>query len=210
MSNEPDEVNSGALATALVLVAFTTLAVALVVTALVRDRTAEVLAVKDLTQSRAYRQLRAEQLGSLVAAPAWSDRATGSVSVPVERAMAMVIEEVTSNPYALTPRDPKEEEEEETESEEAEEIVENDASAEGDSAGVDSPGDEAADAELTGEQQPKAATPIVPATPKPASSAQPAPAPSAQPEPKATPAPKLAPAPAVKPAPLTTEPPERK
>lgn len=103
MSNEPDEVNSGALATAIVLVAFSTLAIALVVTALVRNTTKEVLVGRDLTQERAIRQLRSEQLASLSAAPAFRDRATGLVGVPIDRAMAIVLADIRANPQAMSP-----------------------------------------------------------------------------------------------------------
>ncbi len=103
MSNEPDEVNSGALATAIVLVAFATLAVALVVTALVRNTTKEVLVDKDQTQERAFRHMKSEQLSSLTATPAYTDRATGLVSVPIDRAMEIVLADVRANPYAMSP-----------------------------------------------------------------------------------------------------------
>lgn len=103
MSNEPDEVNSGAVATAIVLVALATMAIALVVEALVRNTTAEVLVAKDQTQENAFRHLKSEQVGSLTEAPAWRDRASGLVSVPVDRAMEMVLIDIRENPYAMSP-----------------------------------------------------------------------------------------------------------
>jgi hypothetical protein len=103
MSNEPDEVNSGALATALVLVAFTTLAVALVVTSLVRTTTADVLVEKDQTQERAYRHMKSEQVAQLSAGAAYRDRASGRVSVPIERAMEIVLADVRADAYAISP-----------------------------------------------------------------------------------------------------------
>ncbi len=103
MSNEPDEVNSGALATAIVLVALATLAVALVVTALVRTTTEEVLSDKDQTQERAFRHMKSEQLAALTAGPAYRDRATGLVSVPIARAMEIVLADIRENPQALSP-----------------------------------------------------------------------------------------------------------
>lgn len=136
MSNEPDEVNSGALATTIVLVAFVTLFVALVVTALVRQTTAEVLAVKDLTQENDYRQLKATQLGGLMAAPAWTDRATGSVSVPIDQAMALVLEDVRKNPQNLSADTPEPEpsEDELAEDELAEDEAAEEELADGDAA----------------------------------------------------------------------------
>src|SRR5690606_14383077 len=46
---------------------------------------------------------RSEQLASLTAAPVYRDRAAGLVSVPIERAMAIVLEDVRANPRALSP-----------------------------------------------------------------------------------------------------------
>ena len=110
MSNEPDVVNSGALATAIVLVAFSTLAVGLVVTALVRNTTKDVQVDKLQTQERSFRSMKSEQLASLTATPAYSDRATQRVSVPIERAMDIVLADIRANPYAMSPGfKPKEE-----------------------------------------------------------------------------------------------------
>jgi hypothetical protein len=103
MSNEPDEVNSGALATAIILVALATVAVATVVEALVRTTLKEVSVEKDQTQERAFRHMKSEQLGLLNAAPAWRDRAAGLVSVPIAQAMQIVLTDIRSNPYALSP-----------------------------------------------------------------------------------------------------------
>lgn len=103
-ANEPDKVNAGALAVVLILVAFTTLAVALVVTSLVRQETAEVTAERDLSQDRAYRTLKASQLDKLRSeSPSWSDRAKGLILLPIDRAMALTLEAVRENPYALSP-----------------------------------------------------------------------------------------------------------
>lgn len=113
MSNEPDEVNSGALATMLGILAIATLAVALVVTALVRNERTELLAEKDLSQEHAFRKLRAEQLVSLSGSPSWSDQEHGLAKISIERSMELVVNEVRRNPYALTPAPPKKEEDEE-------------------------------------------------------------------------------------------------
>ena len=103
-ANEPDKVNAGALAVVLLLVAFTTLAVALVVTSLVRQETTEVTAERDASQDRAYRTLKASQLDKLRSeSPSWSDRAKGLVLLPIERAMALTLEAVRENPYAVSP-----------------------------------------------------------------------------------------------------------
>lgn len=120
MSNEPDKVNSGALATMIFLVALATLAVALVVTALVRQETARLRAAGDLNQERPYRQLRSEQEGKLTGAPAWVDQGAGIASIPINSAMQLVLESVRENPLALSPGNKPKEEEEATDAPEAE------------------------------------------------------------------------------------------
>lgn len=183
MSNEPDQVNSGALATTIVLVAFATLGVALVVTALVRQTTAEVSVAKDATQERAYRQMKAEQVGALAASPAWTDRATGMVSVPIDSAMQMVLEQVRANPHALSPRKPGEEEEE----------------AASDSAEEGEPSSDEAEPEAEGTESEGASTPEeAAAVPSPDA---PAPAPA-----ETAPTPKPVQAPVTKPAPQAPAP----
>jgi hypothetical protein len=101
--NEPDQVNNGALAVVLGIVAVATLAVALVVTALVRDEVSGMNALRDVTQDREYRELKNEQLAVLEGPARWMDRAKGVASVPVSRAMALTIEEVRRNPQMLSP-----------------------------------------------------------------------------------------------------------
>ncbi len=103
MSNEVDSVNSGALATVIGIVALSTLGVALVVTALVRDETKTVLSVKDLTQENGVRGLRADQRAQLNAMPAWVSKKDQTVSLPIERAMALTVAQVRKNPAAFTP-----------------------------------------------------------------------------------------------------------
>ena len=103
MSNEVDSVNSGALATVIGIVALSTLGVALVVTALVRDETKTVLSVKDLTQENGVRGLRADQRAQLNALPAWVSKKDKTVSLPIERAMALTVAQVRNDPFAFTP-----------------------------------------------------------------------------------------------------------
>jgi hypothetical protein len=103
MSNQVDTVNSGALATIIGIVALSTLGVALTVTALVRDETKTVLSVKDLTQENGVRGLRADQQAQLNALPSWVSKKDQTVSLPIERAMALTVTQVRDNPLALTP-----------------------------------------------------------------------------------------------------------
>lgn len=102
-ANEPDRVNTGALSVMIALVAFTTLAVALVVTSLVRQESRDLRAERDSTQDQPLRSLQAEQLSKLTASPSWADRAKGYVTLPLEKAMSLTLRAVQKNPYALTP-----------------------------------------------------------------------------------------------------------
>lgn len=101
--NEPDQVNNGALAVVLGIVALATLAVALVVTALVRDEVGAMKALRDLKQDREYRDLKAEQVGKLEGTARWVDKAKGVVAIPIARAMALTLEDVRRNPSKLSP-----------------------------------------------------------------------------------------------------------
>lgn len=109
--NEADNVNSGALATMIALVALATLAIALVVTMLVRQETDSISSSRAGTQENAVRSLKAEQLVELGAQPSWLDRAKGLVSMPIERAMKLTLEAVRKNPRALSPLPPGKEDE---------------------------------------------------------------------------------------------------
>ncbi len=94
MSNEPDKVNSGALATLVVLLALAMLGASLTITALVRVEEAELGAERAAPAENAYRSLRAEQLAKLNAPSAWTDRAKGLVSVPIDRATKLMLGDI--------------------------------------------------------------------------------------------------------------------
>lgn len=194
MSNEPDEVNNGALATMIVLLFVATFAIAMAVTALVRDEVKAVKAQGDLTQERGFRVLRAEQRAALAGTPSWSDAEQKLVKVSVERSMEIVSADLRRNPYALTPTRPQKEDEEAEELEEGEEGEDN-AAGDGADAGQAS---EAAPGKAS--QSPPVTPAKKPSTPAPAvkSPAAPAKTPAATPTTKA-PAAKAPPAPVTKP-----------
>jgi hypothetical protein len=102
-SNEPDSVNSGALAMIIAIVAFVTLAIALVVTALVRQETRELGGKSFDKQDGPYRNGKNEQVTGLSASPTWADKAKGLIAVPIERAIELTLAAVRKNPGALTP-----------------------------------------------------------------------------------------------------------
>ncbi len=104
--NEPDYVNNGALALVLGLVAVSTAAICMVVYALVRDEVHAVNSARDATQDEPFRHLRAAQQGVLEANPAYKDRATGTVSLPIGRAMSLTLEAVRRDRALLSPWTP--------------------------------------------------------------------------------------------------------
>src|SRR5690606_25336910 len=105
-ANEPDSVNTGALATTIGIVALSTLGIALFVTSLVRDQSRSLGDTRKGTQERSVRELRADQLGVLEASPTWKDRAAGIVTLPIERAMDWMVEAVRKDPKSLSPWHP--------------------------------------------------------------------------------------------------------
>jgi hypothetical protein len=107
-NTEPDNVNVGLVATVTVVGALLVIAIAAALTALVRSETARHgTEAGTFANLGAVERLRAEQQGKLHGAPAWSDRATGHVSVPIDRAMQLVASEIQKNPYLATPLPPK-------------------------------------------------------------------------------------------------------
>lgn len=94
MANQPDHVNSGALATMFALTALATVAAALAITALVRTEEGELTLVRNEPITHSYRTLRAEQETSLGTQPAWVDREAGLVSLPIERAMDLTLQDI--------------------------------------------------------------------------------------------------------------------
>jgi hypothetical protein len=103
MATESDNVNSGALATLLFVGAFATLGIALVVTALVRSETTDEAEKKEIGADRPYRDLVAEQTAKMDSPAAYLDRAKGSVSLPISRAMELVVTGLSRDPSSATP-----------------------------------------------------------------------------------------------------------
>jgi uncharacterized membrane protein YgcG len=103
MATESDQVNSGALGTLLAVGAFATLAIALVVTALVRSEMNEELEKKAGGADRPFRDLVAEQTAKLNAPAAYIDRGKGLVSLPIDRATELTVAELKKDPNSATP-----------------------------------------------------------------------------------------------------------
>jgi hypothetical protein len=106
MATESDNVNSGALGTLVAVGTIAFFGIALVVTALVRAETAEELEKKEVSADRPYRDLVAEQSAKLNAPAAYSDRARGLVSLPIDRAMELTVAGLAKDPNSATPPPP--------------------------------------------------------------------------------------------------------
>ena len=182
MATEDDSVNTGALATLVAVGTAAMIGISLAVNALVRHESLSVGAVRDEVGGTAYRVLKQEQLEKLSAPAAWSNRDKGQVSIPIDRAMKLVITDLKRSPWNATPSPPPD--------------AGADAAAEPADAGA-----EPADAAAT----PGADAGVAPEPPAPPSlspsAAVPTQAPTTAPAPKTAPVPAPQPAPAPKPVP---------
>lgn len=130
MANQPDYVNSAALATMIALTSLATVGAALAVTALVRSEQQELAAIREEPMSRDVRSLRAEQERQLNADPAWVDREKGLVSLPIDKAMELTLQDIRRGRTVVGARKAEEEETEETEGADAEEADTEEAESE--------------------------------------------------------------------------------
>ncbi len=104
MATESDNINTSALGTIVAVGTLVTLAVILGVTALVRsEQDTALVAQNAMVNDRPVRELYAGQLAELNDGPAWVDREKGVVSIPIERAMDIVVNEYIRNPALATP-----------------------------------------------------------------------------------------------------------
>jgi hypothetical protein len=107
MATENDKVNTGALTTLVLVGLFATLSVALAVTALVRYSVNGVANERQTLVGKEYRRLEKAQSAKLRAAPRWTDKGKGLVSIPIERAKGKVLVELTRDPTSATPPAPE-------------------------------------------------------------------------------------------------------
>jgi hypothetical protein len=103
MATESDNVNSGMLMTLIVVLTTAMLGISLVVTALVRSEVNEEHDKKDVAVDRPLRDLIAEQRAKMNAPAAYLDRGKGTVSLPIERAMELVVSDLKRDPNTATP-----------------------------------------------------------------------------------------------------------
>jgi hypothetical protein len=106
MATEDDKIDTGALATVVAVGAAGMIGISLAVNALVRHEVGSVSAGRDEVASNAYRALKKQQLEKLSAPAAWADQSKGQVSMPIERAMQVVLSDLKRNPWNATPAPP--------------------------------------------------------------------------------------------------------
>jgi hypothetical protein len=103
MATEEDKINTGALLTIGIVLAISVIAVALAVTALVRNEASSITEEKGSSANlRPIRELRDRQTQALGAPPVWVDKASGQVSLPVDRARQLVLDEIRKDPGKAT------------------------------------------------------------------------------------------------------------
>lgn len=104
MATENDSVSTDAIGTLVIVLSVAVVAVGLAVTAMVRAEQ-NALAASRETQAnlRPLRELRASQLADLTASPAWVNREKNLVTIPIDRAMELVLEQVRTDPKVTPP-----------------------------------------------------------------------------------------------------------
>ncbi len=107
MATESDSVNTGALATIVIVGALAMIGITSALTALVRTQQSDKYNEMDSTANlKAYRQLVASQRKELEEPPSWEDKAKGDVRIPIERAEQLVVTGLQKNPASATPAPP--------------------------------------------------------------------------------------------------------
>lgn len=102
MATEKDNVNVGLLGSIAAVLTLAVLVIAFGVTALVRSSEDEQVAEKSLEMRKPYDEMKSTQQADLSAAAAWADKSKGTASVPIDRAMALVVQGVQADPGSAT------------------------------------------------------------------------------------------------------------
>jgi hypothetical protein len=192
MATENDKVNTGALATLVAVGTAAMIGVCLAVNALVRHEVGNLSVERDAVGADAYRSLKQSQLDKLTAPAAWSNQAKGEVSIPIERAMNLVLTDLKRNPWNATPAPPPD--------------AGVDAAVEAADAGASTADAGAADSDAGAAPEPQAPAPLSPSAAPPAPQAPAAPGAASGTKPSAAPSPAGSIQPV--PRPLQTTPPK--
>ena len=191
MATEPDQVNTSVLGTLIAVLGLGVLATALAIAALVRTQEDQMAAARSETNDE-LAALRGAQEADLHQPVAFIDQKAGTVRLPIDRAMEVVVRDLRRNPESATAR-PK--------------AAQTNGHGDGDGAPADTEGNAPGESEAEGEQQPGSpdapapAKPKAPKAPQGAQKPEPAKAPAPPPSPGSAPAPKAPPARPKPPAP---------
>jgi hypothetical protein len=102
-TTEPDDVNVGLIATIAIVGALLVVAIAAALTALVRSESNSYgFATGTYANLGTVKRLKAEQHAKLEQPMAWSDKAKQQVSLPIDRAKEIVVQEIQHDPFAAT------------------------------------------------------------------------------------------------------------
>jgi hypothetical protein len=100
---EADKINTGALGTLVAVGLFAMLSITAAVTALVRHDIEIEEASKDVDANQVVTQLKASQDGALNGPAGYVDRGKGLVSLPIDLAKGLVVNELARDPNSATP-----------------------------------------------------------------------------------------------------------
>jgi hypothetical protein len=104
MATESDKVNVGAITTLVAVGAIAMVVIVGLLTALVRQELAADQERKGgAVNTRPYRDTKAAQLAELTEEAKWIDKAKGVLSIPIDRAMSLVVEDIARDPALATP-----------------------------------------------------------------------------------------------------------
>src|SRR5688572_4288389 len=106
MTTEADKPNTGALATICAVLFLSVLGIALAVTALVRTTEEDDLSKKSVGARVPFEEMVGNQRSELNQGFEWVNRDAGFASVPIDRAMAIVLKNIQANPESATPPAP--------------------------------------------------------------------------------------------------------
>jgi hypothetical protein len=107
MSTEADKTNTGVVTTIVVVGTFAMIAISALVAAMVRAEYSDVDQRRPVNADlETVAQLDRDQRAKLEAAPAWIDREKQKVSIPIDLAMKVVLDEYAKKPEAASPTPP--------------------------------------------------------------------------------------------------------
>jgi hypothetical protein len=102
MATEKDNVNTGLLGAIAAVLTLAVLGIALAVTALVRSSEDEQVAIKSEEARKPFDEMKQQQSADLAGNLSWADKNKGTVRVPIDRAMQLVVKGVQEDPNSAT------------------------------------------------------------------------------------------------------------